>query len=181
MESLPVPVQSAITQYLAGIHFKTVQPRKTALGMWRFRNGIHEITINNDLTGVQFMLTLVHEIAHARVWDKHNGSVSPHGKEWKDQYRQLMFPLLQGYFEPHIETQLKEYMKNPYASSTRSIEIKKIVQPNNRYLEDIAVGTTFKLSDGREFVKLNKIRVRWECLSKDGKLYAIRGTAPVFF
>jgi len=181
MESLPAPVQSAITQYLVGINFKTVQPRKTALGMWRFRNGIHEITINNDLPGVQFMLTLVHEIAHARVWDKYNGSVTPHGKEWKDQYRQLMLPLLQGFFEPHIETCLKEYMNNPYASSTRSLEIRKIVDPNNKMLEDIAVGVTFKLSDGREFVKLRKRRVKWECLSKEGKMYIIPGTISVFF
>jgi hypothetical protein len=92
-----------------------------------------------------------------------------------------MFPLLRGFFEPHIETQLKEYMKNPYASSTRSLEIRKIVDPNNKMLEDIAVGITFKLSDGREFVKLRKRRVKWECLSKEGKMYIIPGSISVFF
>lgn len=181
MESLPVPVQSAITRYLTGIKFKTVQPRKTALGMWRFRNGFHEITINNDLTGVQFMLTLVHEIAHARTWDLFKGSVTPHGKEWKDQYRHLMLPLLQGFFEPHIDTQLKEYMKNPYASSTRSLEIRKIVEPNRKMLEDVPPGVTFKISDGREFVKIRKRRVKWECVTPEGKMYIIPATIPVFF
>lgn len=181
MESLPVPVQNAITQYLTGIHFKTVQPRKTALGMWRFRNGIHEITINNDLTGVQFMLTLVHEIAHARIWDMYNGSVSPHGKEWKDQYHRLMLPLLQGFFEPHIEYQLKEYMKNPYASSTRSLEIRKIVDPDRKMLEDVPPGVTFKISDGREFIKIRKRRVKWECVTPEGKMYIIPGITPVIF
>ena len=181
MDSLPAPVQSAITRYLMGIKFKTVKPRKTVLGMWRFREGIHEITINNDLTCVQFMLTLVHEIAHVRTWDLFKGSVSPHGPEWKDQYHHLMLPLLQGYFDPNIENILKEYMKNPYASSTRSLEICRIVEPNSKMLEDVPPGVTFKITDGREFVKMRKRRVKWECQTPQGKIYIIPGTCPVFF
>ena len=181
MDSLPVPVQSAITRYLSGICFKIVKPRKTVLGMWRFRNNQHEITINSNLEGIQFMLTLVHEIAHVRTWDLFKGSVNPHGQEWKDQYRNLMLPLLQGFFDSHIESHLKKYMKNPSASSTRCIEIRRIVKPNSKMLEDVPMGVTFKVSDGREFVKMRKRRVKWECVDAQGKIYIIPGIAPVIF
>tara|TARA_B110000858_G_scaffold198337_1_gene264089 strand:- start:686 stop:1069 length:384 start_codon:yes stop_codon:yes gene_type:complete len=127
------------------------------------------------------MLTLVHEIAHVRTWDLFKGSVNPHGQEWKDQYRNLMLPLLQGFFDSHIESHLKKYMKNPSASSTRCIEIRRIVKPNSKMLEDVPMGVTFKVSDGREFVKMRKRRVKWECVDAQGKIYIIPGIAPVIF
>jgi SprT protein len=164
MDSLPLSVQTSVNNYLCGIDFKTVKPRKTALGIWRFHNNKHEITINNDLTGVQFMITLVHEIAHARTWDLFRGSVKPHGQEWKDQYRKLMLPLLQGYFDINTETYLKNYMKNPNASSQIDVNLRKITTQNSKFVEDVPIGTKFKLSNGKEYTKIKKIRVRWHCV-----------------
>jgi len=92
-----------------------------------------------------------------------------------------MLPLLQGFFDSHTESHLKEYMKNPSASSTRCIEIRRIVEPNSKMLEDVPMGVIFKVSDGREFVKMRKRRVKWECVDAHGKIYIIPGTAPVIF
>ena len=181
MNTLPLPVQTKINEYLKDIKFTIVNPRKTALGMWRFREGQHEITINSDLTGIQFMLTTVHEIAHVRIWDMYKNTVKPHGQEWKDQYRQLMLPLLQGYFDTHTEDILKKHMINPPASARATEELKRMLEPDARLLIDVCVGCSFKLKDGREFVKLCKRRVKWVCSDHEGKMFLIPETTPVYF
>jgi len=181
MNTLPEPVQTKINEYLDGIKFTIVNPRKTALGMWRYRAGQHEITINSDLTSIQFMLTTVHEIAHVRVWELYKNTVKPHGQEWKDQYRQLMLPLLQGYFDFTTENILKKHMLNPPASARCTEELKRLIEPGTKLLSDVCVGCSFKINDGREFVKVRKRRVKWECLNTDGKIYLIPETIKVFF
>jgi len=164
-----------------GIKLTIVNPRKTALGMWRFRAGQHEITINSDLTGIQFMLTTVHEIAHARTWNLYKNTVKPHGQEWKDQYRLLMLPLLQGYFGLDIDNILKKHMKNPPASARCTEELKRLLKPGTKLVSDVPLGCSFKLESGKEFVKLRKRRVKWECSNPEGKLFLVPGTMVAIF
>ncbi len=180
MNTLPLPIQTKINEYLDGIKFTLVEPRKTALGVWKFRAGQHEITVNRDLTGIQFMLTTVHEIAHVRTWNIYNNTVKLHGQEWKDQYRQLMLPLLQGYFDLNTDNILKKHMINPPASARCTAELKRLIEPGVKLLKDICVGCSFKLKDGREFVKLRKRRVKWECSDPEGKLFLVPEIIQVF-
>jgi SprT protein len=171
MDSLPVPVQSIITGYLSGIQFKTVNPRKNALGTWSYMKDYHEIVLNNDLTGIQFMLTLVHEIAHARTWDLFKGSVKPHGREWKDQYRKLMLPLLQGYFDKFTDNTLTEYMKNPMARTNSSLHIRRLTSEGQLLVEDVPLGYFFSLKSGLVVKKIKKLRTRWLVEGENGSYY----------
>ncbi len=183
MDSLPAPVSQKIQGYLStlGARFTTVAPRKTCLGMWSLKKNQHFISINSDLQGVQFMLTLVHEIAHGYNWNKFGNTVKPHGQEWKDQYRVLMLPLLQGYFDSDIENTLCQYMNNPGASSACKIEIRRITGQGQKLVEDVPMGAKFKLRNGVEYQKIKKIRTRWSIADTTGKLFVVHGSAIAFF
>jgi len=173
MDTLPPAVSDKIRSYLTGITLNCVEPRNTVLGMWRFRYDTHEITINNDLSGVQFMLILVHEIAHARIWDLYADTVKLHSKEWKDQYRQLMLPLLQGYFDTYTEKLIKQHMVNPPATTRCSNSLKRLIEPDIKLLSGVPIGSSFKIKDGRKFVKLCRRRVNWECSDCMGKIFIV--------
>ena len=64
------------------ISIKIVNQRQTKHGDFRrLSSGQYQITINNNLNPHQFLLTLIHEIAHHVTFQKY-GRVKPHGKEW---------------------------------------------------------------------------------------------------
>ena len=104
---------------------RVAKPRRTRLGDFRvFPTGQTQITVNADLNPYAFLITYIHEIAHADVqqqysqlwpdrkgpyWQPHrrpalsglrragrNGPVRvlPHGQEWQATFRRLMEPLL---------------------------------------------------------------------------------------
>lgn len=73
---------------------KIVNQRETKHGDFRqLPDGRFQITVNNNLNKYQFLLTLVHEIAH-HVTHQKFGRVQPHGKEWKMVFQHLMLPFL---------------------------------------------------------------------------------------
>ena len=77
------------------INLKIVSERQTKHGDFRrLPNGHMQITVNNNLNPYQFLLTLIHEIAHHVTYQKF-GRVQPHGKEWKTVFQHLMLPFLQ--------------------------------------------------------------------------------------
>jgi predicted SprT family Zn-dependent metalloprotease len=173
MDRLPTPIATSLTSTIQMLNITLVvsKPRKTKLGDWRFSNNMHKITINNDLSPQQFFMTLVHEIAHATTWNKYRGSVKPHGVQWKSEFRNLMLPLLKGYFPVSIEDALREHMKNPSACSGHSTTLVRAFNPNSTTVEDYPMDRVFKYK-GVEYKKINKRRTRWSCVNlSNGKPY----------
>ncbi|WP_394801701.1 SprT-like domain-containing protein [Tenacibaculum finnmarkense] len=84
-----------LVEYLINEHkinLKIVNQRQSKHGDFRtFSNGETQITVNNNLNKHQFLLTLIHEIAH-HITHKKFGQVQPHGKEWKTIFQHLMLP-----------------------------------------------------------------------------------------
>jgi len=74
------------------IEFIISKPRKTKLGDFRpaYGNKSARITINKDLNPYHFLITTLHEFAHLGCYLKHGNRVTPHGKEWKVIYAQLL-------------------------------------------------------------------------------------------
>ena len=183
MECLPEPVANSLRELIANLRINLVvcPPRKTKLGDWMFRGGVHTIHINNNLCPEQFFITLVHEIAHATTWNKYHGTVKPHGAEWKQEFRNHMLPLLVGHFSPEIETYLREHMKNPAASSCTKIEMVRVLNPEQTLLEDVPMGVSFKLKTGLLLQKVHKRRTKWLCREPlSGKEWLVPGRSPVF-
>jgi len=171
-------------------HFKITSSRKTKLGDFRYRKDqkFQTITLNSDLNQYQFLLTLIHEIAHLHAFKKFGFSINPHGREWKSTFQQMMFPFLKEDFFPlDILIPLKKHMRNPKASSAADLFLMKEMSKydfNNKvvdqvFLSDLKPGTRFVIS-GRIFEKAETRRTRVVCVEiNSGKKFLIALMAKV--
>lgn len=158
-------------------------PRSTKLGDYKFYKGKHFISINNNLNSYAFLITLVHEIAHMIVRENYSNRVLPHGKEWKYTFKILMLDFLP-LFPENIQKQLALHLKNPKASTSTDIALVKVLREYDNKtiltIEDIPIGSTFLIPNGKAFIKGKKVRTRFECISlKNNKTYLISPLAEV--
>ena len=167
-------------QFLIDEHsfdLKIVNQRQTKHGDFRkLPNGRFQITVNNNLNKYQFLLTLVHEIAH-HVTHQKFGRVQPHGKEWKTVFQHLMLPFLRPDIYPmEMLPLLANYFKNPKASTDADINLSLALKGNTaetgkHFIFDIPYGSFFEFKN-IIYKKGNKRRTRYECLNmKNNKVY----------
>lgn len=162
--------------------------RKTKLGDFRtsYNKSQLSISINGNLNSYAFLITLVHEIAHAMVFKTFGHNIKPHGKEWKNQYKQLMLSFFaRNIFPDDIARPLAAYMINPKASShsdTRLfMALRKYDDSSDKdmLLADLPAEAIFMLK-GRVFKKGIKRRSRYSCVEVQTKReFAISGVAKV--
>ena len=148
------------------------------------RDGDYQITINNNLNTYQFLLTLVHEIAHYQT-HKTYGHVKPHGVEWKRTFKELMLPFITPEIYPlDILPHLAKYLLNAKAStdSDHNLALALKQQTNNsdkNYIFELKIGMEFELKK-RRFVLLEKKRTRSVCIDKNSqKKYLINLNSEV--
>ena len=161
-------------------------PSKSRLGVFiPKRHGSHLLKINNNLNKYSFLITLIHELAHASVWERYGRRVNPHGNEWKDQYRKMMLPFLNPKFFPEdVLRSLSNHMITPRASTVRDIELSRILKEydNNKstFISEINDGDEFSIDNGKRFVRIEKLRKNYKCKEiSTGKLYRFSPLAEV--
>ena len=156
------------------ISIKIVNNRLTKHGDFkRHINGDVQITINNSLNKYQFLLTLIHEIAHFTTFKKHK-QVKPHGIEWKQNFQHLMLPFLQpAIFPEYLLPFLANYLKNPKASTGSDVQLTYAL---NKYSDNSEKSFIFELQNGSLFLfkdktykKGAKRRTRYECVEMNSK------------
>lgn len=147
----------------------------------------HQITINHDMNKYAFLITLVHEVAHLTNWNKHRNRVKPHGEEWKSEFKVLMQPFInEEVFPPDVLSALTRYMRDPAASSCSDPHLMRVlkqydVRVNTVLLEELPANTIFMYSQGRYFVKGEKIRTRFKCVElKTKREYLFSPLAEVY-
>lgn len=165
-------IEMVVELFLAHpVRFKIVNGRATKLG--DFRAGIHgekhRITVNGDLNPYAFLVTTLHEFAHLQTFEKFKGRVQPHGKEWKESYRDLLLPAIHsGQLPKDIENALVHSLSNTKASSCTDHGLSRVLKSYDRpkegvvLLEQIPKNTTFELN-GRRFIKGPLRRKRFVC------------------
>ena len=166
-------------------HLKIVNKRQTKHGDFRLIKGSkYQITVNNNLNPYQFLLTLIHEIAHLVTHLNHK-KVQPHGSEWKQNFQHLMLPFLSPTIYPkELLPYLANYLKNPKASTDSDVQLalalKKYSEPSDKsFIFEIPFDTNF-LFKNRIFRRGNKRRTRYECLElKTKKIYLFNQNAEV--
>ena len=167
-------------QFLIDSHnftLKIVNQRQTKHGDFRkLPNGRFQITVNNNLNTYQFLLTLVHEIAHHITHQKF-GRVQAHGKEWKTVFQHLMLPFLRPDIYPkEILPFLANYLKNPKASTDADANLSLILKGNmaekgKNFMFEIPLGSFFEFKKTL-YKRGNKRRTRFECLNMSNhKIY----------
>ena len=156
------------------INLKIVSQRQTKHGDFRtFANGRTQITVNNNLNPEQFLLTLVHEIAHHVTYKKF-GRVQPHGKEWKTVFQHLMLPFLQPDIYPKsILPHLANYLKNPKASTDSDVNLSLalkggVAEEGKTFIFEIPYGSVFEFKNTL-YKRQTKRRTRYECLNLSNK------------
>ena len=151
------------------IHFKVTRNRSTKIGDYRppVHHPNHRISVNHNLNKFSFLITFVHEVAHLTNWKKHQHRVSPHGAEWKYEFKTHLHPFLQQQIFPHdISAALHIYMDNPAASTCTDKNLYRILK---RYdadsvhllLETLPQGSLFKVKN------YNNVFEKGECIRKN--------------
>ncbi|WP_452232532.1 SprT-like domain-containing protein [Lacinutrix sp. MEBiC02595] len=166
---------------------KVKKERKTRHGDYRkLPNNKHQITINANLNSYRFLITLIHEIAHLEAFTNYGRLIKPHGKEWKRTFQHLMLPVLNPeVFPMQLLPLLAKHFKNPKASSDTdtqlALALKQFDEPNdNHYVFQVPLGKSFKLYNGRVFVKGQQRVKRIECIEvASGKMYLFNPNAEV--
>lgn len=153
-----------------GFEFKIKKARQTKMGDYRFNpdGGKHTITINNDLNPYAFLVTYLHEVAHLMAFKQYGRTIAPHGKEWKNCFKEVSSPVLvEEVFPKNVLSALNRYFKNPKASSCSDPILyqilKKFDSPNDLVLlKEIPIGQLFEFNNKR-YLKLEKKRTRSVC------------------
>jgi SprT protein len=184
-----VPVKAIpFVQFLIDEHsfdLIIVNQRQTKHGDFRkLPDGRFQITVNNNLNKYQFLLTLVHEIAH-HVTHQKFGRAQPHGKEWKMVFQHLMLPFLRPEIYPtKILPFLATYLKNPKASTDSDVNLSLVLKGNEaekgkNFIFEINSGSFFEFKN-IIYRRGNKRRTRFECLNMDNqKVYLFNQNVEV--
>ncbi|CAN5356599.1 SprT-like domain-containing protein [soil metagenome] len=186
---IPDPAVPLISDWILHFNFKLKikKSRQSKYGDYRppMPGLNHQISVNQDLNEFAFLLTLVHEIAHLLTHERHGHRVKAHGAEWKDSFKELMRPFMRmEIFPEDVAHAIIGYMKNPAASSCSDDHLlrtlKKYDAPSDLvHLENLPLHTEFIYNE-KLFIKGEKVRKRYKCLSKDGKhVYLFAGLAEV--
>jgi SprT-like family len=186
---LPVNSLDKVLIYLHEykVHLTITKARQTVLGDYRqpdCRRG-HRISINGNLNPYEFLLTLLHELAHLIAFIEFGPSILSHGKEWKHIYRKILLEFTgKGLFPEEVEGAVFQSLQNPAASKCAeeglTRVLKKYDQKPAHYLlvEELNMGDLFLTKDDRVFERREKIRTRYRCREvRTGKIYLF---SPVY-
>lgn len=179
-EFIPNAAVAPIIDYLHlySIHLKIRRERKTKYGDYSPAHDgkPHTITVNGNLNPYQFLVTLLHEIAHLETHVQYGWRVSPHGKEWKISFGNLLHrfaPL--GVFPNDVWQALERYAQNPAASSCRDVNLFKTLR---RYdvpkagaittgrmvlVSELMPNDFFRTQKGEQYRLIEKKRTRMVC------------------
>lgn len=172
--------------YQYNFKLKVVKERKRKRGDFRvLPNGGYQITINNNLSKEQFLITLVHEIAHLKTFIQYKNTVLPHGIEWKQNFQHLMLPFLNNtVFPDTILPLLAKHLINPKATTDSdpnlSLALNNKEKPSDKkFIFELKHGDVFQIDQATYQLK-HKRRTRYLCLHlKSKKEYLIHQNAQV--
>jgi SprT protein len=159
------------------VFVKITKERKSRLGSFNPNRGSKPpvITVCAVRNPYSFLITFIHEIAHLKTWTEKVKKVSPHGKEWKSNFTNLIMPLIErGTFPEEITVNLISHLKNPKASISSDLllirALKNYDTGRNGYfmLEDLPENNLF-LWRNKTFQKKEKLRKRYRCIEVKSK------------
>lgn len=148
-------------------------PRRTRLGSYMAplpSRPWHRITVNADLNPFAFLVTLLHEIAHMQAFRAASRRIAPHGREWKRAFGKLLSELVRDPALPSDFTAvINDMLADPRASSCGDPALTAVLSrydaqsnPQPR-VDELPVGSTFRLGSGRVFRHKRRLRTWHLC------------------
>ena len=182
------PVVQLINQYK--VHLTVSKARKSVLGDYRHA-GIganHKISVNGNLNQYEFLLTLLHELAHLLCFEQYRNRVEAHGKEWKNIFSILLVQFVKlDIFPADIQKSLKKTILNPAATANGETALLLVLRKydttqkeGHRFVAHLAEGVLFESLQGRVFKRGKKRRIRIECVEvSTGHIYSFSALTEV--
>jgi hypothetical protein len=182
------PVVALINQYK--VHLTVTKARKSVLGDYRhaFQGANHKISVNGNLNKYEFLITLLHELAHLLCYEQYRNRVDAHGKEWKNIYGYLLSQFIQqGLFPDDIKKALSKTLLNPAATANGETKLLLVLRKYNEIkkagvtlVAHIAEGILFESLNGKIFRRGKKRRIRIECVEvATGQVYSFSALTEV--
>ncbi|MDH5599071.1 MAG: SprT-like domain-containing protein [Cyclobacteriaceae bacterium] len=168
-------------------YFTLYKNRKSKLGDYRFHpeKKTHHITVNSTLNKYSFLITYLHEVAHMTANIKYGRKIQPHGMEWKNEFRDILRPILKNTVLPEkILKALERYSKNPKASTYSDQKLVLALRAYDKnsgslLLGDLSPGQKFRFRKD-EFLLESHRRTKVLCLNNsNGRKYLISKLAEI--
>ncbi len=164
------------------VHLTISKQRKSVLGDYRHSGwgGNHRISVNGNMNKYEFLITLLHELAHLLTYEQYKNKVEPHGKEWKNHYSLLLVDFVQQKIFPEdVEKALQKSIINPSATANGETELLLVLRKydlvkkeGHHPIIEVPEGALFQTENGKVFRKGTKRRKRFECVEvKTGLRY----------
>lgn len=189
---LPTGTFDSVVNYIHhySVHLTISKHRKSVLGDYRHsgRGGHHRISVNGNLNKYEFLITLLHELAHLLTYEQFKNKVEPHGEEWKLQYKLLLIDFVQQKVFPNdIEKALQKSIINPSATANGETELLLVLRKydpakieGHHTIIELPEGALFQSENGKIFKKGARRRKRFECIEiKTGYRYSFSPVTEV--
>ncbi|MBN3035420.1 MAG: SprT-like domain-containing protein [Bacteroidales bacterium] len=174
------PVTGWLSQY--PVRIRITRNRISKFGDYRppVNGGFHRISINGDLNKYRFLLILLHELAHLRVWVGYGRNARPHGPEWQSEYIGMMEIMAdQGIFPSAIESHIRSAARNRRCPGRLRLDrlLEQWDPVDGRVpLESLPDGALFRIHQKRTFLKMERLRSRYRCKClNNGRFYLVNG------
>ena len=184
---LPDGWQAAVREMLATnpILVQVVRHRKTKHGDHQVtgKREFSIITVNASGNPWQFVLTLLHEIAHAEVAHHAIRRVAPHGKEWKSAFRRVLYDH-RYLFPADLAAPVMDYARNPTYSADSHGALASALRRHDTLdlrptVQELALGQRFSL-DGKTILIRGQLLRKWfKCTTVDGRALRVSPMARV--
>lgn len=182
------PVVALIQHYK--VHLTVTKERKSVLGDYRhpYLGANHKISINGNLNVYEFLITLLHELAHLLCYEQYKNRVEAHGQEWKKSYGQLLAQFIQlNVFPEDIRKSLQKTVVNPAATANGETKLLLVLRKYNPIQKEgmvlvanLSEGSLFSTDKGKVFKRGKKRRIRIECIEQTtGQVYLFSALSEV--
>jgi hypothetical protein len=172
------------------VHLTVTKARKSVLGDYRHpaMGDNHKISVNGNLNKYEFLITLLHELAHLLCFEQFKNRVEPHGKEWKNIYSALLAEFIQlPIFPIDIKKSLQRTLLNPAATANGETPLLLVLRKYDEvkkegfaFVAHLPEGTLFESLKGRIFRRGKKRRIRIECVEvATGQMYSFSALTEV--
>lgn len=172
------------------VHLTITKKRKSVLGDYRHASmgKNHRISVNGDLNKYEFLITLLHELAHLLTFEQYRNRVEGHGREWKNCYSALLYDFVQSdIFPADVKMALQRSIMNPAATANGETDLLLVLRKYNKPQQtglipvaEIPPGQLFQTENGRVFMKGALRRKRFECVEvKSGLRYSFSAVTEV--
>ncbi len=172
------------------VHLTITKKRKSVLGDYRHAGGAgnHRISINGNLNKYEFLITLLHELAHLLTYEQYKNRAEAHGREWKASYSQLLTDFVrEKLFPSDIEEALGKSIRNPSATANGETDLLLVLRKydapskaDHHPVAEIPEGALFQTENGKVFRKGALRRKRFECVDiQSGAKYTFSALTEV--